>query len=128
MAALDRAEQASADQQNHCRRDAEAARQATLQFGEEAVGVFLALRLEHIATRRDRGVTGRDNSLPGRGRTRLRLSHRSREASSTIHRTNSSNATPAYPASSGTRDVSVIPGRVFTSRQTSPPVPSMRSS
>ena len=45
------------------------------------------------------------------------------EASSTIHRTSSSKVTPAYAASSGTSDVSVMPGCVLTSRQTSSPVP-----
>ena len=54
--------------------------------------------------------------------------HRSSEASSIIHRTSSSNAIPACAAISGTSDVSVMPGCVLTSRQTSPPVPSIRSS
>ena len=85
MTAFDGTEQTRADQQNHGRRDAETARQAALKFGEKAVGVVLALRLEHVAARGHRGAKGRDNSLPGRGRTLLRLSHRSREASSTIH-------------------------------------------
>src|SRR5262252_10809079 len=56
------------------------------------------------------------------------LLQRSSEASSTIHLTSSSNVMPASAASSGTSDVSVMPGWVLTSRQTKPCVPSMRSS
>src|SRR5262245_56257788 len=50
------------------------------------------------------------------------------EASAIIHCTNSSNVMPACAASSGTSDVSVMPGCVLISRHTSPPVPSIRSS
>jgi len=45
------------------------------------------------------------------------------EASSTIHLTSSSKVIPAYAASSGTSEVSVMPGCVLISRQTSFPVP-----
>ena len=45
------------------------------------------------------------------------------EASSTIHFTSSSKVIPAYAASSGTSEVSVMPGCVLISRQTSFPVP-----
>ena len=45
------------------------------------------------------------------------------EASSTIHLTSSSKVIPTYAASSGTSDVSVMPGWVLISRQTSSPVP-----
>ena len=45
--------------------------------------------------------------------------YRSTEASSTIHSTSSLKLRPFWAASSGTSEVSVIPGCVFTSRQTS---------
>src|SRR5262249_14771595 len=57
-----------------------------------------------------------------------RVFHGVSEASSIIHCTSSANVMPACAASSGTSDVSVMPGCVLTSRQTSPPVPSTRSS
>src|SRR5207245_6704086 len=59
----------------------------------------------------------------GRGIARPRrraLTQRSSEASSTIHLTSSSNVMPEWAASSGTSDVSVMPGWVLTSRQTKP--------
>jgi len=62
---------------------------------------------------------GNRRSGPGRLR-RLGSIQRSSAASSTIHETSSSKVIPAKAASSGTRDVSVIPGCVLTSRQTKP--------
>ena len=44
-------------------------------------------------------------------------------ASSTIQLTSSANVSPACAASSGTSEVAVMPGCVFTSRQTNSPVP-----
>ena len=73
-------------------------------------------RTQHGAAGRRAGTQPRDPDQ--------RLS----DASSTIHRTSSSNEMPACAASSGTSDVSVMPGCVLTSRQTSPSVPSRRSS
>src|SRR5690606_25417640 len=55
-------------------------------------------------------------------------SHRLREASSTIHCTNSPNERPSWAAISGTSDVSVMPGWVLTSRQMRSPEPSGRLS
>src|SRR5262249_41724872 len=72
---------------------------------------------------RPRGCLISEAQAPSRGSFQ-RLS----ETSSIIHCTSSSNVMPACAASSGTSDVSVMPGCVLTSRQTSPPVPSMRSS
>src|SRR3984957_4692295 len=57
----------------------------------------------------------------GGGVKRKCLAHRSHEASSTIHETSSPKETPACAAISGTRDVSVMPGWVLTSRQTNSP-------
>src|SRR5262249_28449183 len=79
------------------------------------------------------GSDRRDGPLRPRRRRRRRArlrdpSQRLSEASSTIHRTSSSNVMPACAASSGTSDVSVMPGCLLASRQTSPPVPSIRSS
>ena len=61
---------------------------------------------------------GRRESGHGNGFRRHRF-HRSREASSTIHLTSSPKSRPAWAANSGTRLVSVIPGCVLTSSQTS---------
>src|SRR5579871_1280612 len=52
---------------------------------------------------------------------RLPEIQRSREASSTIHFTSPPNEWPAWAASSGTSETSVMPGWVLTSRQTRSP-------
>src|SRR5260370_28803207 len=57
-----------------------------------------------------------------------RRSPRSSEASCTIHCTSSSKLGPQTLASSGTSDVSVMPGFRVWARRQMPPVPSMRKS
>src|SRR5262249_57132778 len=87
----------------------------------------------------DAGPRSRRLAIAGRCRTRSCMIseaqapsrgsfQRLSEASSIIHCTSSSNVMPACAASSGTSDVSVMPGCVLTSRQTSPPIPSTRTS
>ena len=56
------------------------------------------------------------------------LAQRSQDASSTIHSTRSPKLRPAWAAISGTREVSVMPGWVFTSRQTNSPSSPFESS
>ena len=136
MPAPDDAEHGAAAQDGDGRDDAGAARHAALDENDQRM---IARRHRPVRHRRWRPaphplghpLAQQDDRAQGGGfqiSLGPRQSHRPSEASSTIHCTSSSNVVPACAASSGTSDVSVMPGWVFTSRQMRPPVPSMRSS
>ena len=117
FAAAHRAEQGGAEQEPGGQSDADAARRGAREQarpGEDAARGALA-RKQH-ARRFDR--MARIGGPRGRAK-RQDFAHRPHDASSTIHETSSPKDMPACAAISGTRDVSVIPGWVLTSRQTS---------
>jgi hypothetical protein len=78
-----------------------------------AVGI-----VRHMAGRRPRRIQTQSTDVK---------SHLFSEASSIIQRTSSSKEMPAWAASSGTSEVSVMPGMVLTSRHASPATPRVSS-
>ena len=97
------------------------------RHAQNAIGLEVAPGLGRHVVQRENSADAGENRARGSKAVKP-FPQRSQEASSTIHFTSPPNDMPAYAAISGTRDVSVMPGCVLTSRTTSSPSPSGLSS